>query len=64
MIDLIEANQLLSVSLISAGAGILITLGTLSPFLFAFIYNQSLRYSTFYDETYGFSRDRSGLYNL
>lgn len=46
MTDLIEANPLLSVILISTGAGILMTLGTLSPFLFAFIYNQSLRYST------------------
>jgi len=46
MTDLIAANQLLSVILISTGAGILMTLGTLSPFLFASIYNQSLKYST------------------
>ena len=46
MTDLIEATQLLSVILISTGAGILMTLGALSPFLFAFIYNQSLKYST------------------
>jgi hypothetical protein len=46
MTDLIAANQLLSVILISTGAGILMTLGALSPFLFAFIYNQNLKYST------------------
>jgi hypothetical protein len=46
MTDLIEANQLLSVILISTGAGILMTLGALSPFLCAFIYNQNLGYST------------------